>query len=192
MKYRYMFYKDKIDGKWIDNLIAWWTGLFNWGSPRCAHVEVWKADTDNPQLWNEWGFGWIGSYEKQENTVIMGEMFTSTMRGEDNGTVIRPASKVLKNPERWFYYEVECDDMDFECAWQWALNECANNKGYGKRTILKFFGIPWIDKQRNICSQACHKFAVLCGNLPEPPKIPSPTRLAQWLEDAGFERKEMT
>jgi hypothetical protein len=119
------------------------------------------------------------------------------MRGDDNGTVMRPASKVLKNPKRWFYYELECDDADFDMAMLWAETACKNNKGYGKRTLLKFIGINWIDKLRKICSQISYKWGVLCENFPMPKGkddgkfVISPRRLAAMCEKLGLEKHEL-
>lgn len=188
MKYRIIFYKPKwFDGHLVDNVIEVVTKIPNWNSPNASHVEVWLPDSNgsfylNPFILTKYdanGFCWRGT------------MLTSTMRGDDNGTVMRPASGILKNPKRWFYFELECDEADFDIAMQWAVTAVGNNQGYGKRTLLKFIGICWPDKLRNICSQVAHKFAVLCENMPQPPKTPSPRRLARWCEDMGLERHEL-
>ena len=178
-KYRLLFYIPALDGHLIDDIISIVTKPWNWLSPRASHVEVWLPDANE-----QFSIRWMdGHYE------IWGTCLTSTMRGEDNGTVMRPASKVLKNPDRWFYYKFECEERDFGMAMDWADMACANNKGYGKRTLLKFIGINWADKLRNICSQVAHKWCVLCENMEQPPKTPSPRRLAKWCEKLGKERK---
>lgn len=188
MKYRIIFYRPAFDGHWIDDIISIGTKFCNWNTPRASHVEVWMPDGIVIDM-----NGFVAKHNssgKTENRYL-GDLLTSTMRGDYNGTVIRDANKILKNPNRWFYYELECDDADFELALHWAENACRDNKGYAKKTLLKFIGLNCIDKNRNICSQVCHKFAVLCGNLEQPPKIPSPRRLIKWLEKAGYKPVEL-
>lgn len=190
MKYRIIFYRPAFDGHWIDDIISIGTKFCNWNTPRASHVEVWMPDSDyDPIKHGEQVFHVLA--DRYQDGYYLGQMFTSTMRGDYNGTVIRDANKILKNPNRWFYYELECDDADFELALHWAENACRDNKGYAKKTLLKFIGLNCIDKNRNICSQVCHKFAVLCGNLEQPPKIPSPRRLIKWLEKAGYKKHEL-
>lgn len=196
MKYRIIFYRPALDKHWIDDIISLGTKFCNWNTPRASHVEVWMGRENGGQfdcrVRSSYVFGNIqGDEDEYHETKYFGKMFTSTMRGDYNGTVIRDANKILKNPNRWFYYELECDDADFELALHWAENACRDNKGYAKKTLLKFIGLNCIDKNRNICSQVCHKFAVLCGNLEQPPKIPSPRRLIKWLEKAGYKPVEL-
>jgi hypothetical protein len=198
MKYRVIFYKPAIDKHLIDNVISIGTKLWNWNSPGCSHVEGWSPDNrgrfyigqgndGNVSVgWTDWING-----EQVTWPLFRGNAFTSTMRGDDNGTVIREMKEVLVHPERWFYYEIEISDEDYAVGMKWAEDQCAKNKGYAKRTLLKFIGINWADKERNICSQAVHNLLVEFGVLPEPFKIPSPRRLASMLEAKGYERIEL-
>jgi hypothetical protein len=189
MKYRVAFYKPALDKHLIDNVISIGTKLWNWNSPECSHVEGWSPDDRGKFYYYGWQPDWDRSLDTPDKAC--GKMFTSTMRGEDNGTVIRPAAGILKHPERWFYYEIEISDEDYAVGMKWAEDQCAKNKGYAKRTLLKFIGINWADPERNICSQAVHNLLVEFGVLPEPFKIPSPRRLAKMLEAKGYERKEL-
>jgi hypothetical protein len=192
MKYRLLFYKSKWgDWKWIDNLISLVTLVYNWFSPDAAHVEVWLPDSEGVFCGMGGGLKVISPYS------WYGTCLTSTMRGDNNGTVMRPASEVLKHPARWFYYEFECEEVDFDMARQWADRACLDNKGYGKLTLLKFIGINCVDKLRKICSQIGYKWSTLCGNFDMPKGkddgrfVVSPRRLAAMCEKLGLERKEL-
>ena len=184
MKYRFLFYKSKWGDKHIiDNVISLVTLCYNWFSPDASHVEVWLPDKE---------MGWKLYYRKVSSfPQYQGTCFTSTMRGDDNGTVMRPASDVLKNPSRWYYYEVECDKQVFEDAEFAAQVKCKNNKGYGKRTLLKFVGINWPDPDRAICSEICHWFGCITGVFKGKPKVVSPRRLSKMLKKLGYEPKSL-
>ena len=190
MKYRFAFYKSKW-GDWhlLDNVISLVTWVYNPTSPDASHVEVWLPNEGG----RFYAYGYIPGWEGSVNTPdkAFGTMLTSTMRGKDNGTVKRPASEVLKHPERWYYYEVECDEQLFSDALTAAEVKCKNNKGYGVRTLLKFIGINWPDKKRAICSEVAHWFGCITGVIKGKPKIISPRRLSKLLKDMGYERKEL-
>ena len=114
MKFRLIFYKAKFDGHLLDDAIAQWTRMFNGVFvPLYSHVEVWWPDENGE-------FTYTHVNMKYRNpigdTVYLGETYTSTMRGDNNGTVIRPASDILKHPERWDYMEFEVDDEIFNMA----------------------------------------------------------------------------
>jgi hypothetical protein len=189
-----LFHKSKWgDGHILDNIISVVTYVFEvvksgfrkWKTPDADHVEVWLPYAGSK------GSTFSTPADEYQNGFLSGKMFSSTMRGKAKGTRFTDADGFIKHPNRWFWYEFECAEPDFDIAMAWALNEVANNKGYGKRTTLKFIGINWIDKLRNICSQVAHKFAVLCENMEQPPRIPSPRRLAAMCEAMGLTRHEL-
>lgn len=173
MKVRIVYYiAAKGDGQWLDDGIAFWTGIWNPGTPPFSHVEIGMPDKN-------------GHFMK-------GEMFTSTMRGKDNGTVLRPASEVLKHPERWYITEIEVDDDLYSIARNWAAIQVVCNKGYDKATIASFFW-PWRfgKKDMAICSERCYQFLCECGMFSDKTKCPSPRRLYKWMAEFGYEAKPL-
>jgi len=174
MKIRSVFYKAKRDGHVLDDGISAWTKLFNWGTGPYSHVEIW---------WD-----WLDKF------VIDGEIgglcYTSTMRGRNNGTVIRPACDVFKNPNRWDYAEFEVPKPNAAHAVLVAKREVNRNEGYDKATIASFFW-PWRfgSKTKAICSERGYQFLWDCDLFPkrDRTKRPSPRRLSRWIEDLGVE-----
>lgn len=66
---------------------------------------------------------WIASHcgafiapDENNKTKYLGQCFSSTTRGLDDGVRFAPASEVLKHPKRWMYIEWECDQYDFDYA----------------------------------------------------------------------------
>lgn len=192
MKMRIIFYKAKWgDGSFIDNAINTWTWLISAKNREVgdyAHVEVWTANED-------------GNYEKQANAYYqggqwnycipnnahMGTCWTSTMQGEDNGTVKRPASEVLKHPDRWDVCEVEVPaGYKYECGMNWMKAAVINNKGYSKWDIIRFISpIHFPDNDRNICSEFVNNALYYMG-VWDKWGIVSPRRLAYKLKQAGY------
>ena len=86
--------------------------------------------------------------------AIYGTCYTSTLRGEYDGACKRPASEVLKNPERWDYLEYECSDEDFDkmiAAMDYAVK---HNKGYDIALILRFLAfVPVFNSRKYICTE---------------------------------------
>ena len=83
-----------------------------------------------------------------------GTAYTSTMRGEDSGTVKRDASKVLIHPANWDFIEIEVTEKQYEVLIWWLDMKVSANKGYSKRDIMKFLvPIHFDDYQREICSE---------------------------------------
>ncbi len=76
---RILFYKAAIDGRLLDNLIAWWTWLPNLGTPPYSHVELQFIDR--------------------------GVCFSSARRGKFTGVRFESSDIVLKNKKRWDYIE---------------------------------------------------------------------------------------
>ena len=139
----------------VDDGISLWTGLFNWFTPGYSHMSVWiESDFRDFKAY-------VLDYEhKAKFLSFTGTCYTSTMRGDDNGTVSRPASTVFTHPERWEYIEFEVTDESFEEAKAWADERVKNNKGYSKRDLLRFAMPLWMlkglkiaDPDREICSE---------------------------------------
>ncbi len=186
--FRAVFFMAKWwDGHKIDNMIDVWTLLMNlprviWQT-RCnfkeikkfckmkfAHVEIWLP--------------YDGQYQPRQCDWMNGLMWTSTMRDDDNGTVFRKATEVLKDRSRWMYWEFLVPATHhLENARCYAMNEVLYNKGYGKRDIAKFFpGIRHIvpnDETRNICSEFSVWFMVIAKTIFTKFKMMSP-RLMAW------------
>jgi hypothetical protein len=187
MKIRIIFYKAKWgDGSFIDNAINIWTWLISAKNREVgdyAHVEVHEAD--------ERGV-FIGIDHLLKTETVYGTCWTSTMRGEDNGTVKRDAHTVLKHPDRWSYCEVEVSEAEMAIGLAYMTKEVCNNKGYSFKDTGKFFGLGILaDKSRNICSEFCNNFAVKARILTGWGVI-SPRRLAYKLKQAGYEIKPLT
>ena len=136
---RFVFYRAKLDWKnvirrkrklhLIDDGISLWTGLFNWFTPPYSRMSVW-IPRENGGLFTSGtrlmpSDQWVIRY-------FWGTCYTSTMRGDDNGTVSRPASTVFKYPKRWEYIEFEVTDESFEEAKAWADKRVAMKWSYSK------------------------------------------------------------
>ncbi len=164
-KIRFVFYIAKF--KWrnlfikgrkirlVDDGISLWTGLFNWWTPGYSHWEGWTAGQNrNFKIFSH------DIDSEMTHPIFVGTCYTSTMRGDDNGTVKRPASEVFTHPKRWEYIEFEVTDESFEVAKAWADERVKNNKGYSKRDLLRFAMPLWMlkklkiaDPDREICSE---------------------------------------
>lgn len=116
---------------------------------------------------------------------FLGTLFTSTMgqvggkNRTGNGTVKRPASQVLKHPERWSYTEHEVTDKMFANGMLYAEWEVKNNKGYG------------VFNGKNVCSKVSHNFNAATGELPGPVKFVDPLHDALLMVQAGKEIKPL-
>lgn len=188
-QFRLAFYKAKFnDKKWKDDLISVYTTAVNvtwlccclqfkhaWQclKNRYSHVEVW--------LPNKNGYFVIFIDETigaggESYCRYLGRCFTSTMREEANGTVIRPAQEVIgKHPERWDIQFYECPDEDYEEAVEWAEWQAFRNMGYNTNTILNFINpfrktvildnisLMTPPRRKNICSVACQGFCWVAG-----------------------------
>jgi hypothetical protein len=159
-KFRMLFYRPAIDGKWIDNAIAGWTRLWNLDCPKeliCSHQEIWLPDKDRKFLISYWENTQTG---KVDTAYLSGYCWTSTMGqirnkgAKYNGVCCRPAQEVLYNPDRWFYCEFEICLEAYNRMISSMLNELLANKGYDISMLLNFFlpvGIGRKDKW--ICSE---------------------------------------
>ncbi|KKN05789.1 hypothetical protein LCGC14_1083850 [marine sediment metagenome] len=208
MKVRFLFYKAKFEWRsflktrkihLIDDAINVWTLLINlpgvvwqerswnvkkWGKAvwqfikECySHVEVWLPD--------EYG----RFYDEAESLghfpvhAYFGTCYTSTMRDDEKGTCSRPASEVIKHPERWEYKEFDITPWQYHIGLVWMQKQVKLNKGYGFKNYGRFFGLGKIiyDRWKNICSQFTHNYAVMVFIFSMPFKIVSPRRLSRLL-----------
>ena len=169
MKIRFLFYRAKFEWRnfiktrrihLVDDAISWWTWFGNIGTGPYSHVEIWTPAERGMFITHPLKASKLNKIEVY--TKIHGTCWTSTMRGDNNGTVKRPASEVLKNPKRWDYVEIDIPEDDYSRLIYWMQLEVENNKGYGKRDLLKFFGLGmFADKLRNICSEFTHNAAIV-------------------------------
>ena len=169
MKIRFLFYRAKFEFRsflktrrihLVDDAISWWTWSGNIGTEPYAHVEVWTpAIKENVYAFEN---PFVAGTPPNKFFPLLGTCWTSTMRGENNGTVKRPASEVIKHPERWDYVEIDIPEDDYNRLIYWMELEVENNKGYGKRDIGKFVGLGFLaDPERNICSEFTHNAAIV-------------------------------
>jgi len=183
MKIRFLFYKAKQNGKWLDNGISTWTWLlalarldFESLEYDYSHVEFWMPDSE-------------GNFEKRDiiasdtpdHVFYLDKCFSSTTRGKWNGVRFAPANEVLKHPERWAYMEFEVDDL----LWQSTLTFMEMQLGmlYDFPGIFGFF-LPWNtqDKNKWYCSEICARIAFVLGLTDKLYKRISPRRLAKVLD----------
>jgi hypothetical protein len=186
-KFRVVFYKAKFwDGHKIDNLIDIWTMLVNLPYVTCKSKlnfkEVWKFikefNYSHVEKWEPYG-----TFHKPRTCDWWnGIMATSTMRDEDDGTVVRPVREVIRDVDRWDAAEFEVHSLSYMQAHEWEEHELYNNLGYAVKDIGKFFPVvrKFVgDPNRNICSEFVHNFMACCGFFPKF-RVLSP-RLLAWL-----------
>jgi hypothetical protein len=158
-KVRILFYVTPKKFKWkykVNFLISLWT------RSKYSHCEVWVAEHN--------GYGFIQTTTEHPDPSRIGEVefigtcYTSTLRGESNGTVKRPASEVLDHPENWMYIEAEMPTGNYNSMMRFLENEVRLNKGYSKRDLMKFLSpVHFPDNKRNICSEIVNN--ALCVGL---------------------------
>jgi len=169
-KFRVVFYKAKWgDGHKIDNLIDIWTMLVN------LPYVTYKSKLNFKDIWKfikGFNYSHVEKWEPNGRGIPRqcdwwnGEMSTSTMRGDYNGTVSRSAREVLVHPERWDATEFEINSVTYLVVHGWEQDQLDNNLGYSKEDIGKFFPVVRHfvkDETRNICSEYVHNFMVKCG-----------------------------
>ncbi len=173
-KFRVIFYKSRwFDGHKIDNLIDIWTCLANLPyvtyKAKLNLKDIWKFIKDfnysHVEKWTPGGY----SLRPKSHDWWNGQCATSTMMAEGDepqGTVERPARRVLRHPERWDGAEFKVKDYNYNSAERWAELELAYNFGYAKQDITKFLPvvrhIVKTDPTRNICSEFVHNYMVRC------------------------------
>lgn len=182
VKYRDLWYIAKYgDGTMIDDAIRIATKIPNWNAPPTTHWEGWEPDKD-------------GDFRGGISRSFYGQCWTSTTRGNDNGTCVRPAISVLRNEERWLYTEKEVERSRFEYARGRAQRRVDDNLGYAWRNLPRY-GMPlWLfrflrmeDKLRETCSQHGEHWGIDMGLL-DSDKIRSPRRLWHDSIVAEYER----
>jgi hypothetical protein len=113
---------------------------------------------------------------------FLGDCFTSSMRqGSDGhkGVQLRPASQVLKHPDRWMYQEIEMSDEQLTDLRIMSKRLADRKIGYGIKEILSFF-IPfgrW-NSEDYICSEVVW-YVLYCVSILSEDKIFSPRRMSK-------------
>jgi hypothetical protein len=122
----------------------------------------------------------------------MGICYTSTMRGDHNGTVKRPASEVLDKPSHWEYIEIKLTGEQYDHIVSVMDIEVTNNMGYSKWDLLKFVS-PWHfpDESRNICSEFVNNMLYFTNVFTDGFGIISPKKLHKKLTKLGYETKRL-
>jgi len=179
---RILFYvTPKFKWKYLANwLISVWT------RSKYSHCEIhdprreWVSATKQKEMFERYD-------SLLKKNVPVGTMHTATMRGEDNGTVCRPASEVLTHPENWRYIEIEIEnDTAFAAGMAYMDYQVKINKGYSRWDLLKFISpIHFPDNKRNICSEFCHNFLYYVGIFKKK-GIVSPKKLHKKLTKLGY------
>jgi len=190
MKIRFLFYRASQE-RWniVGHAIALYTALLpmNWGNWKYwySHVEVWfpdyppKGNGCDENMWTypkfldagEDGYGRFGEQ-------FMGECFSSTTRGDAEGTRFIPANKLLKHPERWDYIECECDKV--QEVYDWCKTQTKKKYDYwGLFGFLSPFNIQ--DKKKWYCSEVAARIIWKLNILPILYERISPRRLASKL-----------
>ncbi|KKM60308.1 hypothetical protein LCGC14_1543190 [marine sediment metagenome] len=121
-------------------------------------------------------------------TGYQGTCYTSTMRGDAKGVCKRPASEILKNPERWDYCEIEVKESRFTLLMDFLGYWVDHHDGYGFKAVLSFFWFKRVHTFKKwICSEFVHE-ALLFGRVWSHGtyKCPSPRRLSRWLTKKGY------
>ena len=161
-----------------------------------SHEEIWIADengnfngTTTPIAYTKDG----SSIEWSKTKITyLGQCFSSTTRGDDDGVRFAPAQDVLgKHPERWYYIEWECEEKYLERAIVFA--EMEEGKEYDYAGVSGFV-VPLAvqDKLKWFCSEICDWFKWICRIYTYHQKKVSPRRSAYLLAKAtGMEPKPL-
>lgn len=187
-EFRVVFFRARwFDGHMIDNIIDIWTMLVN------IPYVVWHEKFNLKNVWKfiKMNYSHVEIQTPGKHTHVQprpidwwnGDMWTSTMRDEYDGTVVRPAREVLKDKSRWDYATFSVVGSDYYRALEWAEYQVAHNLGYSKKGIGKFFPVVRYfinDPERNICSEFTHNFMMMAYvfGLGGEFKVISPRKLA--------------
>lgn len=157
-----LLYKAGKDGKWIDNAIAFWTGLHpsNWGAGPYAHAEIMDVT----------GMCY---------TSTMGQLRQNPLGKNNGGVVRRPAAQVLKHPGRWDCVRIQVPGETYRLVIRFLNYHLC--RSYDRRAILSFF-LPFRihKKDAYICSEIVQN-ALCVAKVFEAPAVPSPRKLARQL-----------
>ncbi len=152
-RFRVVFHKipaGLLEGIWygIRHPVSGGIALATWS--RYTHVEIWvPRQYDGLKLFEYTEAVATGSF------MYLGTCYTSTLRDGYDGACERPASEVLKNPDRWYYFEFECEDTDYFSMLGAMDGAVDANKGYD----LKLIALWWYktkrvyDKAKYICTE---------------------------------------
>ncbi len=171
--------------KLLNRLIAATTWLPNMDTEPVSHTEVWEPGKNGNfiEITYTPRYGDIPPHDP--GIIYLGQCWTSTTRGDANGTVVRPASEVLDHPENWLYTEHEVDYGHFLHARDNATRRVARNKGYSWRDLGRYIMPLWFlkgtglaDNGREICSEHVETWNVDMGVLDEK-LLRSPRRLCK-------------
>ena len=180
---RLCFHKPKPTD-YLGQGIRFWTWLVsskNRTVPGYDHVEIWTP--------NEMGIFSDAEFEVPKPVWVVGTCWTSTMRGDNNGTVNRPACEIINNPLRWDVYEREITDEQYNMLMAYMELQVSINKGYSFRDIGKFFGLGFLtDAKRNICSEFSNN-SLYEGDILDEGGVVSPRRLAYLITKSGGWKK---
>ena len=167
--------------KLLNRAIAAATWLPNMGTEPVSHTSEWEPGDVGQFAWRDpaptpYGVGKMRYY---------GQCWTSTTRGDANGTVVRPASGVLDHPENCYYTEHEVDVGVFEFARMLAHRRVYGNKGYSWRDLFRYVMPLWLlkatrlaDNGREICNEHVESWNVDMGVL-DKRLLRSPRRLCK-------------
>jgi len=166
-------YKAGKDGKWLDDAISIWSGLFNWGTPPYSHTEIQLSVC----------FAQQQPYSRQ----YYDKCFSSATRGDGFvGTRWADAAHILRHPERWDTYTFN-ESSHYLKACVERADEIAGQKYFYLGIALDYFlPLGWLGYftgkglKQWYCSQAI--YYVLTGKRT---RI-SPRRLTRWLLKNGF------
>ena len=204
----------------VDDAINIWTALFNMPrSPICLIASEGILNGSAWRAWGkEWKEWFRGSYSHIELLIsdeagrfqvkwtrrqvgnsdykttrfeYVGQCFTSTMRGDAEGTVLRPAAEVLTHPERWDVGIIcTITEAEYEEGMAWCRDEVRDNLGYDKLCIADFFNpVRWWwqlhDRLKNICSEAFQSGLTAFKGIFLSRYVCSPRRLVNLLKKRG-------
>ena len=199
---RFLLYKAGIDGKYLDNGIAGWTQLINsWRLLNAEQRKIVLAGYSHAEVWVPSEDGCFGGvYMNGTVKAFAGDCYTSTLGQIRNpnvpamsGTCKRPASQILRHPERWDIVKVLITQEQYNAMIEYLDYEVDWNQGYGKRDCLKFFGLGFLSSpHQNICSELVHNAGVTAEVLKGEFNIVSPLLLAILLVQAGHKIKRLT
>ena len=193
-KIRFLFYKAAVDGKWLDDAISIYTGIFpcNWGTKGYSHVEVWFPDEEG--RFEAWKFDVMAESVKTDKThkALLGQCFSSTTRGDAKGVRFAPASEVLRHAERWRYIEADVSQAKYDKMYSKAQGEVGKPYDYlGLFTGFFLMAAFLQNDLKRYCSDICAWIAWIGGILGKRLWIVSPRRLAKILAKKYHEQKEL-
>lgn len=181
-----------------DTWSAWWREIKQWWRDAFSHIELWISNGNGRFaccMLNEAedGCGICGNKLGKgiNDKELYGECYTSTMRGDWDGTVLRPASEVIKDPSRWDVGVIATITEDQYRRGMKEINHAVKyNQGYDKRCIADFFNplrrwLPIHSKVKQICSEAFqHGLSALVSRFVWK-YINSPRRIVRKLKKKG-------